>query len=38
MADAAMEQGAAEDLDGGGQGGGEFGAGLGDRCVFHLQQ
>jgi hypothetical protein len=35
MADAAMEQGAAEDLGGGGQGGGEFGAGFGDRHVFH---
>ena len=30
MANVAMEQGAAEDLGGGGQGGGEFGAGIGD--------
>ena len=35
MADAAMEQGAAEDFGGGGQGGGEFGAGCGDGYVFH---
>ena len=35
MTDAAVEQGAAEDLGGGGQGGGEPGAGAGDRCMFH---
>src|ERR1039458_9762443 len=35
MPDAAMEQGAAENLGGGGQSGGEFGAGFGDRRVFH---
>ena len=38
MADMAMEQGAAEDLGGGGNGGGEFGASLGDRCVLHSIQ
>ena len=36
MADAAMEQGAAEDLGGGGQCGGEFGAGFGGYRVFHF--
>jgi hypothetical protein len=30
-----MEPGAAEDLGGGGQSGGEFGAGFGDYRVFH---
>ena len=35
MADAAVEQGAALDLGGGGQCSGEFGAGFGDRRVFH---
>src|SRR5262249_21836459 len=34
-ADAAVEQGAAEDLGGGGEGGSEFGAGRGDLGVFH---
>ena len=38
MADAAMEQGSAEDLGGGGHSGGEFSAGFGDRCMFHLKQ
>src|SRR3989304_5606413 len=36
MADAAVEQGAAEDLGSGGEGGGEFGAGADDDRVFHL--
>jgi hypothetical protein len=37
MADAALEQGAAEDVGGGGEGGGEFGEGIeGLVCVFHL--
>jgi hypothetical protein len=35
MADAAVEQRAAEDFGGGGQCGGEPGAGFGDRCMFH---
>ena len=35
MADLAVEQRAAEDLGGGGEGGGKFGAGVGDPCVFH---
>ena len=35
VADSAVEQGAAEDLGGGGERGGEFGAGIGDPCVFH---
>jgi hypothetical protein len=30
-----VEQGAAEDLGGGGEGGSEFGAGLRDLRVFH---
>ncbi len=34
MADAAVEQGAAEDLGGGGEGGSEFGAGIEDRLCF----
>src|SRR5437667_10631183 len=34
MADAALEQGAAEDVGGGGEGGGELGEGL--VCTFHL--
>src|SRR5437016_14567329 len=34
MADAAVEQGAAEDLGGGGEGGSEFGAGIEDRRWF----
>jgi len=34
MADAALEQGAAEDVGGGGEGGGELGEGL--VCLFHL--
>ena len=38
MADMAMEQGAAEDLGGGGDGGGEFGAGFRDRYVIHSIQ
>ena len=36
MADAAVEQGAAEDLGGGGKGGGELGAGVDDRFLLHL--
>src|SRR5580704_11251108 len=36
MTDSAMEQGAAEDYGGGGQSGGEFGAGLQDRFLIHL--
>src|ERR1700679_2205611 len=36
MTDGAMEQGAAEDLGGRGQSGGEFGAGLQDRFLLHL--
>ena len=32
----AMEQGAAEDLGGGGQSGGEFGAGFQSRFLLHL--
>jgi hypothetical protein len=36
MADATMEQGAAEDLGGGGQGGGELGARWGDGCLLHF--
>src|SRR5215469_9695797 len=35
VADRAVEQGAAEDLGGGGERGGEFGAGLGDGFMFH---
>jgi hypothetical protein len=35
MADAAMEQRAAQDLGGGGQSGGEFGAVLGNGCAIH---
>jgi hypothetical protein len=38
MADAAMEQGAAEDFGGGGQGGGQLGAGCGDGYVFHAYE
>jgi hypothetical protein len=38
MTDVAVEQGAAEDLGGGGEGGGEFGAGIGDQLVFHSYQ
>ncbi|PYT29655.1 MAG: hypothetical protein DMG57_10945 [Acidobacteria bacterium] len=38
MADMAMEQGATEDLGGGADGGGEFGAGFGDRSVLHSIQ
>ena len=34
MADAALEQGAAEDVGGGGEGGGEGGESL--VCTFHL--
>jgi hypothetical protein len=36
MADAAVEEGAAEDLGGGGQGGGESGAGLGDGVLIYV--
>ena len=36
MADAAVEQGTAEDLGSGGEGGGEFGAGNDDRLLIHL--
>src|SRR5580692_3868399 len=36
MTDGAMEQGAAEDLGGGGESGGELGAGLADRFLLHL--
>ena len=36
MADATVEQGAAEDFGSGGEGGSEFGAGVDDRCVLHL--
>src|SRR6266446_4120904 len=37
MADAALEQGAAEDVGGGGEGGGEPGEGIeGLVCMFHL--
>src|SRR5260370_33341005 len=36
MTDGAMEQGAAEDLGGGGESGGELGAGLADGCMIHL--
>ena len=35
VANAAVEQGAAEDLGGGGERGGEFGAGFGDQLMFH---
>src|ERR1019366_1327384 len=38
MADAAVEQGAAQDLGGGGQGGGQLGAGFGDGYVFHAYE
>ena len=38
VTDSAVEQGAAEDLGGGGEGGGEFGAGIGDQLVFHSYQ
>jgi hypothetical protein len=33
-----MKQGAAEDFGGGGQGGGEFGAGGGDGCLLHTYE
>ena len=33
--DVAVDQGAAEDLGGGREGGGEFDAGLGDQFMFH---
>ena len=36
MADAAVEQGAAEDLGSGGEGGGELGARVDDRFLLHL--
>ena len=36
MTDGAMEQGAAQDLGGGGQDGGELGAGSQDRFLLHL--
>ena len=36
MADAAVEQGAAEDLGSGGECGSEFGAGIEDRLLIHL--
>src|ERR1700733_7769887 len=36
MTDGAMEQGAAEDLGGGGQGGGELGACFQSRFLLHL--
>ena len=37
MADAALEQGAAEDVGGGGEGSGELGEGVeGLACTFHL--
>ena len=36
MTDGAMEQGAAEDLSGGGQGGGKLGAPFQDRFLLHL--
>ena len=36
MADAAVEQGAAEDLASGGEGGSELGAGLDDLLSIHL--
>ena len=36
MADAAMEQGAAEDLGGGWEGGSELGAGVEDSLLIHL--
>src|ERR1700690_2529104 len=35
MADAAVKQGTAEDLRGGRELGGEFGAGIEDRAMFH---
>jgi hypothetical protein len=35
VTDDAVEQGAAEDLGGGGEGGGEFGAGIGDLRLLH---
>ena len=35
VADGAVEQGAAEDLGGGGERGGEFGAGIGDLRLLH---
>ena len=38
MADAAVEQGAAEDFGGGGEGGGELGAGGGDGLMIPLYQ
>ena len=36
MADAAAEQGTAEDLGSGGEGRGEFGAGFDNRLLLHL--
>jgi hypothetical protein len=36
MADAAVEQGAAQDLGGGGEGGSQLGARFEDRLLLHL--